>query len=155
MRKATLPPSERGAKGAAAIAGSVVPRLGLAFVLIWFGAQELVDPGPWTGYLPTFMHFLPAVPLILAHGYLLFALGCLVAIGLHTRIAAGLGTLLVVTIAVTLLLSPGGTALAVRDIGLTTLGAAVTFASDYLWTFDAFAERLPHAVAIRRPSRAR
>lgn len=155
MRKATLPPTEVGARSAAAIAGSVVPRLGLAFVLIWFGEQELVNPGPWTGYLPAFMHSVPAVPLILSHGYLLFALGCLVAIGLYTRIAAGVGTLLVMSIAVTLLLSPGGTALAVRDIGLTTLGVAVTFASEYLWTLDAFADRLPRTVAVRRPARAR
>lgn len=140
------------------LAAALVPRLGFAFVLIWFGVGELVAPGPWTGYIPGFLHAIPAVPLIIVHGYILFVLGCLVAIGLYTRPAAGLGTLMVLSIALTLILSPGGTALAIRDIGLTTLGVGVTLARAEGWTLDWFLSRIPHLETpklIRRPAARR
>lgn len=151
MRMDTSPRSRFSLSGAALeIGASLIPRLGLGFVLIWFGVGELVSPGQWTGYVPAFLHAVPLVPLILVHGYILFVVGCLIAAGMYTRWAAAIGTLIILSIAATLLLSPGGTALAVRDIGLTTLGLGIALAPRHRLALDQLAEGEQPIPILRR-----
>ncbi len=119
----------------------LIGRLGLGFVLVWFGVGELWQPGQWTGYIPSFLHGLPQVPMILVHGYVLFAVGALLALGQWTRPMAGLSSLILFSIIFTLILNGGGTSLYVRDIGLLALSLALFLEKEHAVALDQVFER--------------
>lgn len=114
----------------------LVARLGLGFVLIWFGVGELWQPAQWTGYIPGFLHALPQTPMILVHGYVLFAVGALLVLGLWTRPMAIVSCLILLSIVGTLMLNGGGTSLYIRDIGLLALSVTVALESLEAYTLD-------------------
>ncbi len=126
----------------------LVARAGLGFVLIWFGVGELWQPSQWTGYIPAFLHGLPQVPMILVHGYVLFAAGALLLLGQWTRPMAALAALMLLSIIGSLMLNGGGTSLYVRDIGLLALSLTLLLEKDYSYTLDDLWGR----TALLRPS---
>ena len=107
---------------------ALVGRLALAGVLLYFGVGELWSPAQWAGYIPQPLHFLPTVPLLLTHGYVLFAVGGLLLFGAWTKQMTWLSIALLVSIVIGLMLNGGGTSLYVRDLGLT--GLAITLAME-------------------------
>ncbi len=100
---------------------SLIGRVALAGVLLYFGAGELWNPSQWVGYIPHLLSFLPTTPLLLAHGYALFAVGGLLLLGAWTRPLSWVSAALLATIVLGLMLNGGGTSLYVRDLGLTAL----------------------------------
>lgn len=97
--------------------GLLVIRIGLSGVLFWFGAQQLLDPLSWTGYVP---EFAPALSSLSAHTIVLFngavevAFGFALLLGIFTRVSAAVMGIHLALIALSLGLNAAG----VRDWGL-------------------------------------
>ncbi len=107
--------------------GLLIMRVGLSGVLIWFGAQQLLSPQDWTGYIPEEildLSHVGAQTWVLINGSAEIALGTLLFLGVFVRVAALIMGLHLVMIAYSL----GYTAVAVRDWGLAfaLLGLALT-----------------------------
>jgi uncharacterized membrane protein YphA (DoxX/SURF4 family) len=136
----------------------LVGRLALGGVLLYFGVGELWNPGQWTGYIPQPLHFLPAVPLLLTHGYLLFAVGGLLLLGAWTRPMSWLSVALLASIVAGLVITGGGTSLYVRDLGLTGLALMLALEPQPGYGLDTLAARRPAQASARpmpRPRAAR
>lgn len=94
----------------------VVLRIGISFVVLWFGWQQIMSASHWVGLLPQWTASLPFTPTTLIHmnGWFEIITGLMLLLGLYTRIVAFLLTLHLFNIAYTL----GYGSIAVRDFGL-------------------------------------
>ncbi|MGP8249736.1 MAG: hypothetical protein ACLQNU_07300 [Candidatus Dormibacteria bacterium] len=105
-------------------------RLALGLVLLWFGVHELVQPSPWTGYVPVISQTSQlALIMVLLHGWLLSVLGTALILGVAPQLAAGVSALLLLEIVLSLSLTGGVSDIVARDLGVFGLAVAV-FASD-------------------------
>lgn len=108
----------------------LVLRLGLGFVLGWFGTQELHSPSEWGVFVPSFVGSISPVSvddLILLHGFLLLIACGSVVLGLAYRPGCMLAMALLGEIIFGLWWDGGGISdLVVRDIGLLGLAAGMT-----------------------------
>jgi uncharacterized membrane protein YphA (DoxX/SURF4 family) len=127
----------------------LVGRLALGGVLLYFGVGEMWSPAQWMGYIPQPLHFLPAIPLLLAHGYLLFAVGGLLLLGAWTRPMSWLSVALLASIVAGLMVNGGGTSLYVRDLGLTALALVLALEPQPGYGLDSLFARAQE----RRPTR--
>ena len=119
-----------------------VVRLGLAFVLLWFGINQLINPESFLGYVPqwlykhdiTMLHEhplqlmhniqVPSVHVVLMSNAIFETIaGLLLLIGFYTRIAAFIAALHLLAIAFSL----GYNDIAIRDVGLTLMAASLVF----------------------------
>lgn len=116
---------------------SVIIRLSLALLFLWFGVQQLLHPDAWTVYLPPWTGYLP-VPgtmLVRLNGWMEVVLGAAMAAGLFVRAASAvLGAHLLL-----IALSVGG-AVGARDLALAATTLALALSAPDAWTIDA---RLP------------
>jgi uncharacterized membrane protein YphA (DoxX/SURF4 family) len=120
-------------------ATTLFARLTLAAVFVYFGAGELVSPGPWVGYLPPLGSDTLLVRLIVLHGFALFVVGAGVAVGAYPRVLGALATLLMASIAADLALRSGFDAIWFRDLGLTGLAAQLWAQGAGAWSLDRLA----------------
>jgi len=135
---------------------ALVGRLALAGVMLYFGVGELWDPAQWAGYIPQPLHFLPTTPLLLAHGYVLFAVGGLLLLGAWTKPLSWLSAALLATIVLGLMINGGGTSLYVRDLGLTGLALVQALEREPGFGLDALvARRTPARPAAAKAVRGR
>lgn len=107
--------------------GLLVIRVGLSGVLLWFGAQQMLAPQDWVGYIPEELLALTPVGAqtwVLLNGSAEIAFGTLLFLGVFVRAAALVMGIHLALIAYSL----GYTAVAVRDWGLAfaLLGLALT-----------------------------
>jgi hypothetical protein len=119
-------------------------RLGLGFVMCWFGVQELRSPSEWAVFVPSFVTDISPVAvndLVLLHGFLLVLAAASVVLGLLYLPGAVLGVGLIAEILFGLWIDSGFNDLVVRDIGL--LGLAVAVAADPLrfWHLESMFSR--------------
>jgi uncharacterized membrane protein YphA (DoxX/SURF4 family) len=122
-------------------------RFCLGFILVWFGTQQLVNPGEWTGFVPEFVSShspVSGVGLILAHGALLLLSGIGISFGVFPKSASLLAAALLLEIIVVLFLKGNSGGLIVRDVGL--LGMAVVLTID---RFQVFMVRFPQILPQR------
>lgn len=115
--------------------GVLVIRLGMAGVLLWFGAQQLMEPENWVGFIPDYATALSGLtPQTLVHlnGSAEIASGVLLALGLFTRPVAFVMSAHLALIA----LSLGSTAVAVRDWGLAAATLGLVFTGSGVWGLD-------------------
>ncbi len=105
-------------------------RATLGAVFLYFGGEELVQPGPWIGYMPGLFGSHVALYLVLVHGLALFVTGAALVAGTRLRLFMPLAVLLMASIAADLLIGSGPSAIWFRDLGLTALSVA-------LWAGDA------------------
>ncbi len=120
-------------------------RVGLGFVLGWFGIQELRHPSDWAVFVPSFVadHSPVALnDLIHLHGYLLvvsasavilgllYVPGCLLAMGLLSGVVLGLW------------LDGGVSDLVIRDVGLLALASGLAIDPVRSWQVDNVLPRL-------------
>lgn len=106
--------------------GLLVIRIGLAGVLLWFGAQQLVDSVNWIGYVPEYATALSgfdARAIVFANGSVEIVSGLLLLVGFLTRIVAFVMFVHLATIA----LSLGVNELGVRDWGLAAAFLGLVF----------------------------
>src|SRR5438132_12886359 len=109
----------------------LLTRIGLGFVLTWFGIQELRDPASWAIFVPGFVSDNSPVAvedLLLLHGVLLVLAATLIvaAVVYLPRCVLAVGLLLVIVFGLWLGTVVG--AVVVRDIGLAPDGAALAMA---------------------------
>ncbi|MBI5456146.1 DoxX family membrane protein [Candidatus Kaiserbacteria bacterium] len=115
--------------------GLLVVRVGLAGVLLWFGAQQLLHAADWVGYVPAYatsLSGLSAVTIVLANGSAEIAFGLLLLLGLFTRISALIMGVHLALIALSLGLNQIG----VRDWGLAAALFGLAIAGPGMWSLD-------------------
>jgi len=121
--------------------GFLAARIGLSFVLFWFGAQQLSDPSFWIGFIPLELAAKSPLPLetvVLLNGSGELVLGALLVLGIYTRVVAALSALHLAIIALSLGLSPAG----VRDWGLAAAFLSLAFTGPGRFSLDGwFANR--------------
>ena len=104
----------------------LVLQIFLAFVVIWFGINEIISPADWLVFAPAFLGTSGlALALVLAHGIILTLSGLLLVIGKFTRVVGIILSLMLIEIIVNLIISSGLTDIVVRDIGLLGLALAI------------------------------
>ncbi len=135
----------------------LVTRLGLGFVLTWFGIQELRDPASWAIFVPGFIsdHSPVAVEdLLLLHGFLLVLAAALIVAGIFYLPGCLLAVGLLVEIVFGLWLDNGMSDLVVRDIGLLAVGAALAVAPLRSWSLESAVVAWVDRHTQRRPAKA-
>ena len=100
-------------------------RIILGLVFVWFGANELLQPHLWTGYVP----LLPSdatitVLLVQLHGGLLWLLATALLVGIAPRTAALISALMMIEIILLLLIGHGVSDIVARDFGVLGLALA-------------------------------
>lgn len=108
----------------------LVMRASLAFVLGWFGTQQLRNPGAWTDFVPAIVleySLVSGTTLVLLHGFLLIVSACGVSLGIAYAAASWLASALLLEVTIALVLADGSAPLVVRDIGLLGLALALAF----------------------------
>ena len=104
-----------------------IMRISLAFVFLWFGVSEIIDPINWVSYLPAFVSSLGIDSnfLVQIHGILLVIISFCLIFKLYLRYAAFLAVLIIMQITFGLLLISKFeiNEIVVRDIGI--LGLAI------------------------------
>lgn len=115
--------------------GITIIRVGMAGMLLWFGAQELLHPMNWEGYVPGIvMSFsgLSEHTIILANGAVEVACGTLLLLGVYARAVSFLMAVHIALIGVSL----GYSAIAVRDLGLAAALFGLVFTGAGAWAVD-------------------
>ena len=115
--------------------GLVILRIGMAGVLVWFGANQLMEPNNWVGFVPEYATALSGMsPLTIVHanGSAEIVFGLFILLGLFTRAAALVMAAHLALIAFSL----GNTAVAVRDWGLVAGLLALVFTGPGMYSFD-------------------
>lgn len=113
----------------------LIARIGLSFVLFWFGTSQLSHPSFWVGFVPSDVAALIPFSLeqfVLVNGAGELVLGTLVLLGLYTRIVAALSALHLAAIAFSLGLTPEG----VRDWGLAAAFLSLAFTGAERFSLD-------------------
>ena len=98
----------------------------LAFVVAWFGMNEILAPQEWTTFAPPFLGEGPLVTgLVVAHGIVLAACALMLVFRVYPRIAAGVLVLIFAEVILGLVTQTGLSDIAVRDIGLLGLSLGI------------------------------
>lgn len=106
-----------------ALYASLVLRLGLGAVMLWFGSQQLMDPIAWTAWVPEWAIFLAPEKIVMLNGLLEVVLGSMLVLGVFVRPASAVLFIHLVVIIVDI----GITEIGVRDIGIAAGLLALAF----------------------------
>lgn len=104
----------------------VIIRLGLVFVFIWFGLNQLLDQSMWVSLIPSGLTKATGISpetFVILNGVFEVFFASLLAFGIYTRLVAGLLFLHMFAIISDVGLSPIG----IRDIGLMFALLAISF----------------------------
>jgi hypothetical protein len=114
-------------------------RLGLGFVMAWFGAHELHSPGEWTVFVPKFVAGISPIgvnDLIVLHGFFLVLAAAAVLLGVFYVAGSVLAIGLMAEIVFGLWYDGGVSDLVIRDIGLLGLAVALAFDPSRFWHLE-------------------
>ena len=103
-----------------------IAKYAIVFIFLVFGIWELIDPGYWSAFVPSFLSN-NALLLVRIHGTILSILAIWLAIGIYFRIAAVISSLIMLDIVVSLFISSGFSDLLVRDIVILLLAISLIF----------------------------
>lgn len=115
---------------------TLVLRIGIASVYLWFGIQQFLHVDEWTGYLPEWTNkitFLTQSQFIYVNATMEIILVTFLLIGFFTRISA---FILAIHLAI-ITYEMGFTAVGVRDFGLTMATLAIALAPVSTHSIDA------------------
>ena len=115
----------------------VVLRVGLSLVFLWFGSQQLLHTGAWTGLIPEWtlsLSGLNATTLVHFNGAFEIVFGICLLAGYFTRMSA----LLLALHLLGIIANVGYTPIGVRDFGLLMATIAVFLYGIDSWCFDKF-----------------
>lgn len=114
----------------------IVLRIGLGLVMLWFGSQQIINPASWVGYLPEWIDKLPISPtsFVYMNGWFEVILGILLIKGFYTRIVAGLLSLHLLSITLTV----GYNEIGVRDFGLSMALISTFLYGSSEWSLDEY-----------------
>ncbi|MDB5188929.1 MAG: hypothetical protein JWM92_527 [Candidatus Nomurabacteria bacterium] len=113
---------------------SILLRIAIAAVFIWFGIQQLIDPTSWVGFLPTWVNTLPIsqTVFIYLNGVFELIFGTALLLGFYSRIAALLLGLHLLGITQTV----GYSAIGVRDFGLALSALSIAASGPSPFSLD-------------------
>jgi uncharacterized membrane protein YphA (DoxX/SURF4 family) len=106
------------------VRGTTFLRIGIAFVIIWFGVQQFIEPAMWVGFIPnSILKISPvgATTLVHLNGALEVVFGTSLMLGLFTRASALILALHMADITYVV----GYNSIGVRDFGLMIAVIAV------------------------------
>jgi len=114
---------------------TVIIRISLALVLLWFGIDEIINPENWFGYIPSWVS--DNLPfsldfLISLNGIFEIFIGLLLLIGLYTRIIAFIAALHLLSITIAI----GYNEIGIRDFGLTLMAVSLIFSGAGVLSLD-------------------
>lgn len=115
--------------------GSLILRLGLAALYLWFGLSQVTQPSDWISWVPVWTERLPvsATAIVIANGAFETVFGLFLAVGFQTRFAAALLAFHLYFITYEI----GYNAVGVRDFAIATATLAVAFLGADRFTMDA------------------
>lgn len=121
--------------------GFILLRVVLSLVFLYFGFQQVLHPGDWTGFVPGFLSFQNITPnnIVMINGIVELSLGVFLLVGLYTKFSAIILSLHLFGIVFSMGLSP----LSVRDLGLAVatlvvfLNGADRYCVDYKFVKNA------------------
>lgn len=131
---------------------SILIRIAIAAVFIWFGIQQLIDPTSWLGFLPTWVNNIPIsqTAFIYLNGWFELIFGTALLFGFYSRIAALLLGLHLLGITQ----SVGYGAIGVRDFGLALSALSIAAAGTSPFSLDmAFKKDKPSVATTYSPPR--
>jgi len=108
-------------------------RYSFVVLFLWFGVQQLMDPGIWVGFLPTWTGYLP-IPgemLVQLNGWFEIIAAIALAAGLFTRWIA-----LILGLHLFMIAWEAGGAIGMRDLILGMIGVTLFFSEPDEWTLD-------------------
>ena len=108
----------------------VIVRIGISLVFLWFGANQLLYPANWIGWVPTFVSaIVSAGKVVFLNGIFEVIFGLLLLFGIYTRLVSLLLALHLLSIA----LPVGINEIGVRDFGLFMATLSIFFnGADFL-----------------------
>ena len=103
--------------------GSSLLRIGMALVFLWFGLNQLFDPGSWVGWVPGWIHPIvhPAI-VVFVNGIVEVILGTMLLLGFFTRTVSLILGLHLLGISFGI----GYSATMIRDLGLAIATLSIT-----------------------------
>ena len=113
----------------------IVLRWGMALVFLWFGAQQILNAGAWTGLMPAWIvsaSGLKATTLVHLNGSFEVVFGLSLLLGYFTRLTAFLLAFHMLDIVLTVGYSPIG----VRDFGLLIGTLVICLHGMDAWSLD-------------------
>ncbi len=131
-------------------------RAGLAFVMAWFGVQELRNPSEWAVFVPSFVvHASPVAvnDLVLLHGFLLLLAAASVGLGVVYLAGCVLAVGLLADIVFGLWYSDGLNDLVIRDVGLLAVAGGLALDQARVWHLDKVTAKLFEAAGSRAERR--
>ena len=115
--------------------GPILLRLGMVFVFLWFGLNQVVRPAHFLGYLPEKLFMSPyAQQIVIFNGAFEVVFGVLLLLGFFTRISAFVLGIHLFLISFELIGKDMATA--VRDFGLSFATLAIVFIGPDKWCLD-------------------
>ena len=112
-----------------------IVRIGMAFVFLWFGLNQIFDAESFFGYVPLWAvnnPLLAVSTLVFVNGIFDSLIGFLLLIGFYTRIVALMAALHLLFIAFSL----GYNDIAIRDVGLAAIAVSLVFSGAGKPSFD-------------------
>ena len=119
---------------------SLILRIGLGLVLLWFGVSEIVDPETWSSYVPMMVQSLLPISVnlfVTLHGIFEVLLAVLLLVGYAQRIVRVVAVLHLVSITI----GVGYNEIGVRDFGLVMAALALAMSDDISYSLDAYLSR--------------
>ncbi len=110
---------------------ALILRIGLSIVILWFGANQLMNPDQWTSWVPEWVSMLSLTPerVVFFNGIFEIIAGALLLLGVYTRIVAAVLFLHMVVLVIEIGHSPTG----LRDFGLATGFLALAVEKVHSW----------------------
>jgi uncharacterized membrane protein YphA (DoxX/SURF4 family) len=108
-------------------------RIGISFVFLWFGVNQIFNPSDFMGYLPEMILALEsASTIVVLNGVAELVLGLLLLFGKWTRFVA----LVLALHLVGIISSLGYNDIAVRDVGLFIVTVSIALGGADKWCVD-------------------
>ena len=109
--------------------GTVILRIGLAVVFLWFGIDKFIHVQNWIGWIPDWM--VSIIPLSLAtfmyfQGFIETLVGLALLIGFRVRTASFFAALAILGVLASLI-GTGQTEILLRDLGLLAASISLVF----------------------------
>jgi uncharacterized membrane protein len=99
----------------------------LAFVVIYFGVNEILSPEKWLTFVPKFLGTGDMITyMVMGHGILLLLCGLGLVLNMYRRFAAILLFLMLADVVFNLYASDGFSSIVVRDIGLAGMALGLS-----------------------------
>lgn len=112
---------------------SLVLRIGLGIVFLYFGFTQAINPINWTSYVPEFLtNIISANSLVLVNGIVEISLGIMMLIGLYVRFASIILSLHLFFITFSIGFNPTG----IRDLGLAIATLVIFLNGSDKYTLD-------------------